>query len=222
MNCLLVENKKCFWEAIVNSLKHDEKVVEVENFSPKSQEDANLVRSILRGHPEQFRELVERYQNRVFAILSHYERDHGRVEDMAQDVFVKAWRHLKKFDTKKAPFENWLSRIATNTALNHVRAEKRFRKQMPISQLGEGALEWLQQENDSIPQNAIEAREILDHCMVDLTPFQQLILTMAEIEGRTSKEIGQLTGKGAGAIRVALHRAKQKIADNLLRLQDSL
>ena len=35
MNCLLVENKKCFWEAIVNSLKHDEKVVEVENFSPK-------------------------------------------------------------------------------------------------------------------------------------------------------------------------------------------
>ena len=123
---------------------------------------------------------------------------------------------------KKAPFENWLSRIATNTALNHVRAEKRFRKQMPISQLGEGALEWLQQENDSIPQNAIEAREILDHCMVDLTPFQQLILTMAEIEGRTSKEIGQLTGKGAGAIRVALHRAKQKLADNLLRLQDSL
>ena len=67
-------------------------------------------------------------------------------------------------------------------------------------------------------QNAIEAREILDHCMVDLTPFQQLILTMAEIEGRTSKEIGQLTGKGAGAIRVALHRAKQKLADNLLRL----
>ena len=141
---------------------------------------------------------------------------------MAQDVFVKAWRHLKKFDTKKAPFENWLSRIATNTALNHVRAEKRFRKQMPISQLGEGALEWLQQENDFIPQNAIEAREILDHCMVDLTPFQQLILTMAEIEGRTSKEIGQLTGKGAGAIRVAVHRAKQKLADNLLRLQDSL
>ena len=129
---------------------------------------------------------------------------------------------LEEFDTKKAPFENWLSRIATNTALNHVRAEKRFRKQMPISQLGEGALEWLQQENDSIPQNAIEAREILDYCMVDLTPFQQLILTMAEIEGRTSKEIGQLTGKGAGAIRVALHRAKQKLADNLLRLQDSL
>ena len=163
MNCLLVENKKCFWEAIVNSLKHDEKVVEVENFSPKSQEDANLVRSILRGHPEQFRELVERYQNRVFAILSHYERDHGRVEDMAQDdYFVRNLsKALKKFDTKEAPLK-----IGESHALPLTRQKitcvprKIFDKQMPISQLGEGALEWLQQENDSIPQNAIEAREI--------------------------------------------------------------
>ena len=59
---------------------------------------------------------------------------------MAQDVFVKAWRHLKKFDPLKAPFENWLSRMATNAALNHVRSEKRFREQVPISQLGQPAL----------------------------------------------------------------------------------
>ena len=187
-----------------------------------AEEDAACVRSILAGRPERFRELVERYQDRVFATLSRYERDRGRVEDMAQDVFVKAWRHLKKFDPLKAPFENWLSRMATNAALNHVRAEKRFREQVPISQLGESALEWLQQHDDSAPLEAMEAREILNRCMVDLSPDEQLILTMAEIEGRTSPEISQLTGKAAGTIRVALHRAKHKLADNLTRLQETL
>ena len=187
-----------------------------------AEEDAACVRSILAGRPERFRDLVERYQDRVFAILSRYEHDRGRVEDMAQDVFVKAWRHLKKFDPLKAPFENWLSRMATNAALNHVRAEKRFRKQVPISLLGEGALEWLQQEDESAPLEAMEAREILNCCMSNLTPDEQLILSMAEIEGRTSPEISQLTGKPAGTIRVALHRAKQKLAANLKRLKKFL
>ena len=186
-----------------------------------AEDDAACVRSMLAGRPERFRELVERYQERVFAILSRYERDRGRVENMAQDVFVKAWRQLEKFDPLKAPFENWLSRMATNVALNHVRAKKRFRDQVPFSQLGEGALEWPQQEDNSAPLEAMEAREILNRCMVDLTPDEQVILTMAEIEGRTSPEIGQLTGKAAGTIRVTLHRAKKKLTDNLIRLQES-
>ena len=67
----------------------------------------------------------------------------------------------------------------------------------------------------------MEAREILNRCMADLTPDEQLILTMAEIEGRTSPEISQLTGKAAGTIRVALHRAKQKLAENLTYIQES-
>lgn len=184
-------------------------------------EDAACVRSILTGRPEQFRELVNRYQDSVFAILSRYERDRGLVEDMAQAVFLKAWRHLKKFDPLKAPFENWLSRMATNTALNHVRDEKHFRDQVPISQLNEGALEWLQQEDESSPLESMEAREILNRCMVGLSPDEQIILTMTEIEGRTSPEISQLTGKAAGTIRVTLHRAKQKIAKNLKHLQES-
>ena len=192
------------------------------NVAAIADEDAACVRSILAGRPERFRELVERYQDRIFATLSRYEHDRGRVEDMAQEVFVKAWRHLKKFDPLKAPFENWLSRMATNAALNHVRSEKRFREQVPISQLGESALEWLQQKEASAPLEAMEAREILNRCMADLSPDEQLILTMAEIEGRTSPEISQLTGKAAGTIRVALHRAKQKIANNLTRLQESL
>ncbi len=183
-------------------------------------EDAACVRSILTGRPEQFRELVNRYQDSVFAILSRYERDRGLVEDMAQAVFLKAWRHLKKFDPLKAPFENWLSRMATNTALNHVRDEKHFRDQVPISQLNEGALEWLQQEDESSPLESMEAREILNRCMVGLSPDEQIILTMTEIEGRTSPEISQLTGKAAGTIRVTLHRAKQKIAKNLKHLQE--
>lgn len=184
--------------------------------------DAACVRSILSGRSKRFSELVERYQDRVFAILSRYERDPGRVEDLAQEVFVKAWRHLEQFDPMKAPFEHWLARIATNAALNHVRAEKRFRQQVPISQLGDGALEWLRSEDESAPLQAMEAQEILERCMGDLTPDERIIVTMAELEGRTSPEISQITGKTAGTIRVALHRAKQKLATKLAKLQETL
>ena len=184
-----------------------------------SKDDAECVSAILAGRRERFRELIERYQNRVFAILSRYERDRSRVEDIAQEVYVKAWQNLKKFDPMKAPFEHWLARIATNAALNHVRVEKRFRGQVPLSQLGEDALEWLRFEEKAVPLQAIEAREILDHCMGELSADEQVILTLAEIEGRKSPEISKLTGKAAGTIRVTLHRAKQKLADALFNLQ---
>ena len=66
-----------------------------------------------------------------------------------------------------------------------------------------------------------QAREILDHCMGELSADEQVILTLSEIEGRTSPEISQLTGKAAGTIRVILHRAKQKLADALFNLQEA-
>src|SRR5476649_2182556 len=92
---------------------------------------------------DDFAEIVRRHQSRVFAIRHRYERDVQRVEDLAQETFLKAWRALAQFDGR-APFEHWISRIAARTALDHLRKEKRRKNEIGLPDLGEDALDWLQ------------------------------------------------------------------------------
>ena len=93
-------------------------------------DDAELLQRIRAGAVDEFAELVRRHQSRVFAILHRYERDAQRVEDLAQETFLKAWRALGQFDAR-APFEHWMSRIAVRTALDHLRREKKHRGAPP-------------------------------------------------------------------------------------------
>src|ERR1043165_6361575 len=82
-----------------------------------------LLRRIRNGATEEFAEIIQRYQARVFSILSRYERDAQLVQDLAQDTFLKAWRALHQFDGR-APFEHWLSRITVRVAIDHIRARR--------------------------------------------------------------------------------------------------
>ena len=107
-----------------------------------SDDDAELLARIRNGAADDFSELVQRHQSQVFAILYRYERDRGRLEDLAQDTFIKAWRSLPQFDGR-APFAHWLSRIAVNVALDHLRKTKRQRNEIGLADLGEDALDWL-------------------------------------------------------------------------------
>ena len=78
----------------------------------------------------------------MFAVLHRYERDAQRLEDLAQETFVKAWRALDQFDGR-APFEHWLTRIAVRTALDHLRKRKRVQPEIGFDELGDDALDWL-------------------------------------------------------------------------------
>ena len=103
-------------------------------------DDVELVQRIRAGAADDYAELVRRHQTRVFSILYRYERDLQRVEDLAQETFIKAWRALAQFDGR-APFEHWISRIAVRTALDHLRREKKHRKNdVAIEDLGEDAM----------------------------------------------------------------------------------
>ena len=123
-------------------------------------DDAELLQRIRNGAQEEFAELVRRHQSHVFAILYRYERDHHRLEDLAQDTFLKAWRSLGQFDGR-APFQHWLSKIAVHAALDHLRKQKRSQKEIGFPELGEDALDWLHNDNKQSDLDANQAREIL-------------------------------------------------------------
>ena len=180
-------------------------------------DDAELLERIRNGAPDDFAEVVQRHQSRVFAILHRYERDAQRVEDLAQETFVKAWRALAQYDGR-APFEHWLSRIAVRVALDHLRREKRRGNEIALSKLGEDALDWLRSADELSELDGRAASEILDLAMRELSPADRIVITMQEIEGRSVKEICAVTGASGVAVRVRAMRARMKLKRALEKL----
>jgi len=183
-------------------------------------DDAELLERIRNGAPDDFAEVVRRHQSRVFAILHRYERDIHRVEDLAQETFVKAWRALEQFDGR-APFEHWLSRIAVRVALDHLRREKRRRNEIGLPELGEDALDWLRGDDGNSELGGREAAEILDLALRELAPADRVVITMQEIEGRSVKEISEAMGTSGVAVRVRAMRARMKLKKVLEKLVKS-
>ena len=183
-------------------------------------DDAELLQRIRAGATGEFAELVQRHQQRVFGILHRYERDAQRVEDLAQETFLKAWRALEQFDGR-APFEHWLSRIAVRTALDHLRREKRRRNEIALPDLGEDALDWLRRADEEGELSARDAAEILHRALRRLPPADRVVITMQELEGRSVKEIAAAIGASRIAVRVRAVRARAKLKRALERLSDT-
>jgi len=180
-------------------------------------DDAELLARIRNGALDDFAEVVRRHQSRVFAILHRYERDTHKVEDLAQETFVKAWRALEQYDGR-APFEHWLSRIAARVALDHLRKEKRRRNEIALAELGEDAQDWLGRNDEKSELDGRAAAEILDLALRDLSPIDRMVMTMQEIEGCSVKEISAVIGTSGVAVRVRAVRARAKLKRALEKL----
>ncbi len=173
-------------------------------------DDVELLERIRNGATDDFAEIVRRHQSRVFAILHRYERDAQKVEDLAQETFVKAWRALGQFDGR-APFEHWLSRIAARVALDHLRREKRRQNEIGLPELGDDALDWLRSDDEKSELDARSAAELLELAMRELSPADRVVITMQELEGRSVKEIAAAIGASGVAVRVRAMRARTKL-----------
>jgi len=179
--------------------------------------DAELLERIRNGATDDFAEIVRRHQSRIFALLHRYERDAQKVEGLAQETFVKAWRALAQFDGR-APFDHWLSRIATRVALDHLRREKRRQNEIGLPELGEDAADWLRNDDGQSELESRAAAELLAMAMRELSPLDQVVITMQEIEGRTVKDICVATGASGVAVRVRALRARRKLKRALERV----
>ena len=173
-------------------------------------DDTELLARIRGGATDDYAEIVQRHKSHVFGILYRYERDAQKLEDLAQETFVKAWRALDRYDGR-APFEHWLARTATRVALDHLRREKRRRNEVGLPELGEDALDWLRNDDAPDPLEARDAAELLELALRELAPQDRVVLTMLELEGRSVNEVGEAIGSTGVAVRVRAFRARAKL-----------
>lgn len=141
-------------------------------------------------------------------------------EDLVQMVFVKVFAKLEQFNGA-VPLEHWVSRIAINTCINQIKAE-RVRPELRWADLGDEerfVVETLAAtENDLDATDALAAREIVEKLMARLEPVERVLVTLLHLEGRPGKEVAQLMGWSHLRVRVRDFRVRQKLKQHFRHL----
>jgi len=181
--------------------------------------EADLIAAVLDGDSESFEALVQKYSPRVFATARRYARRESEVEDIAQEVWLKAFQKLGSF-RREAPFEHWLMRLAVRTCYDFLRAHQRNRE-TAFSELSQTETDWLERfglEPESANENAEAARMLIERILEELSPAARLVITLLEIEDRSVKEISQLTGWSVPLVKVRAFRARAEMRKVLAKL----
>jgi len=181
--------------------------------------DGDVIAAVLGGDTASFERLVTRHSPRVFATARRYARRESEVEDIAQEVWSKAFQKLGTF-RGEAPFEHWLMRMCVRTCYDFLRAHQRNRE-TTFSELSDEQSDWLERfagEPDNASENAEAARQLVQRVLEQLTPAARLVITLLEIEDRPIKEIAALTGWSLPLVKVRAFRARAEMRKVLGRL----
>lgn len=180
-------------------------------------QDAELVRLAQAGDAKAFEALVVKYQRRIARHVARYVRNSGDVEDIVQDVFIRAHRGLASFRGDSA-FFSWLYRIATNASLSHL---KRSRNDVL---LGDDAPEERAEafepgvSDAADPERTLMAKQIADTVQKALSRLQPDLaeaLMLYEVEGKPYAEIAGMLDIPIGTVRTRIFRAREFIAKRL-------
>ena len=181
--------------------------------------EAELIAAVLKGNAASFEPLVQKYSPRVFATARRYARRESEIEDIAQEVWLKAFKKLKSF-RGEAPFEHWLMRLTVRTCYDFLRRHQRNRESA-FSDLTEPENDWLERfvtQPEAVSENADAARLLIARVLERLSPSARLIITLLEIEDRSVKDIAVLTGWSVPLVKVRAFRARAEMRKILAKL----
>jgi RNA polymerase sigma-70 factor (ECF subfamily) len=181
--------------------------------------EAELIAAVLRGDTASFEPLIQKYSPRVFATARRYARRENEVEDIAQEVWLKAFDKLRSF-RGEAPFEHWLMRLTVRTCYDFLRIHQRNRE-MPFTDLSEPENDWLERfaaQPETTSEDADAAKLLIGRVLERLSPEARLVIILLEIEDRPVKEIAKLTGWSVPLVKVRAFRARAEMRKILAKM----
>lgn len=187
--------------------------------------DAEIIDQVIAGDVNAFEHLFKRYTDYVLRMIKkHIPHDH--VEEIAQDVFIKAYTSLPALK-KRESFKAWLSSITIKTCHDYWRKAYRLREQ-PISTLSEKGKDWLEKiMSDHAVQHfdekteQKEAAEILDWALEGLSADDRMVLELVYFEGLTCREAARLMGITVANVKIRSFRSRKKLEKMLAEVKES-
>jgi len=173
--------------------------------------EAQMILAARKGRAQGYHYLMNRYGRQVQQLVAAMVPDMRDVEELTQDAFVRAFEHLADYDPARASFSTWLSRIAHNTALNHLRS----RGYVPQSLDEElypppDAGQWVQDDEEAMRE--ADRLSLLDDAIDHLRPEERSLLHLRYYEGRSLGEIAEMMEVRKGPLANRLQRIKQKLS----------
>ncbi len=167
-------------------------------------DDIELARAARDGSNDAFAALVERHEVGLFRFLRMRVGNPELAEDLTQEAFVRAWTKLHRFDPTR-PFSNWLYTLAANLATNRLR-----RRQTPSGCIEDAVA----RDADPAERAALRdhADNIWDTVARVLPEDLRSAMWLFYAEGRTAAAVGEILGRSEGAVRIALFRARARLA----------
>ena len=179
-------------------------------------EERQLVRRAQKGDKESFEVLVQRHQHRVFAVARGILKRQEDVEDIAQQVFVKAYFSLKRFD-QRAAFSTWLYKITVNECWDLLRKRKArplvYEADFSEDQSRQFSATEQKAENGPDTSERMAMRQRLDNMLAQLDDRDRAMLILKEVEGFSVEEIADSLGLNATTVKVRLFRVRRRIVE---------
>jgi RNA polymerase sigma factor (sigma-70 family) len=175
--------------------------------------DIELISTVLKGDQQAYALIVGRYQPFVFTLVLRYIKNREDAEEVAQDIFVKAYRALADFKGA-SKFSTWLYTIVTTTCISFLR-----KKKLEIHSLdNENILMAVENRDSGMSANQVEQKSklmMVNNAIALLPPDDAEIITLFYKGEQTLEEIAQVVGIEANAVKVRLHRARTRLREKM-------
>lgn len=193
----------------------------MENSRPEAVEEVEWIKRAQRGEREAFEPLVERYQRRVYALVYHLVRRRHEVEDIVQEILIKAFLAIRSYNFQ-ASFGTWLSRIAVNHCYDYLRHERgsRVGYYWEMTEESRRSLEARAESPVAAELNAeqqLALKDLVGKLLGRAPAADRVILVLKELEELSVEEIAEILKLTRSTVKVRLHRARKRMLEDLKR-----
>jgi RNA polymerase sigma-70 factor (ECF subfamily) len=189
------------------------------NSAAEAAQEIEAIKRAQRGDSEAFGPLVQKHQQRVFSLVYHLVRRRDEVEDLVQEVFIKAFRAIRSYNFQSS-FSTWLSRVATNHCYDYLRHERASRVTF-YWQMGEDRQRDLEGNAESLPEAGLDhenrtvLRDLVDKLLSRAPQNDRQILVLKELQDYSVEEIAEILRLKPTTVKVRLHRARKRMLEDL-------
>jgi RNA polymerase sigma-70 factor (ECF subfamily) len=190
--------------------------------TPEDAEDIRLMGLASAGDMAAFEQLVERHQRLVVGTVGRMLGTNSDAEDIAQQVFVRVWKNLKRYEPR-AKFTTWLLKITRNLVFNELRRRSRH-PAVPLQSETDEEERPLKDENAVSPDTTLlehELQEAVDAAIAQLPETQRMAVILRRYEELSYEEIAEALDQSVSAVKSLLFRARTELRENLKRYLSS-